>query len=513
MRRVLAIGLDGFDLRVADGLMRRGVLPNFVALRDRSACYLLDRPSPVRPALTWEYLASGLTPEAADKWTSVQFDPATYGIWQQGATLVPFADRLAARTVVFDAPFFDLARAPTVRGVVGWGAHNPGVAQTARPHGLLGEMNDRFGPNKAGLFLYGITWPSVDATVLMAQTLTQSILLRGKVAAWLLAERLPDWDLAIVVTGELHPATEGMWHGIDSAHLLHGKVASTRVAAQGLALMYRAVDQMIGELVARFPDAAVLLFSPEGMGPNESDAASMVLLPELLYRHAFAEPYMTATSQPGTRAELPPLTPEAGWVHYVNSILPVPPDFERTVSDPVSGRQSLDWMPTVNYRPFWPRMPAFALPTFDEGRIRLNLVGREANGIVPVESYESVRDELTALLSACSDPLTGRRVVLEVVRPRFADPRRIGDTRSDLTILWNGAVAGFDHPRHGRMGPLPFRRTGGHSGGYGIAWIANAGMSPGHRGTRQYCDLAPTIVGLLGEAVPSGMAGRDLLQA
>jgi len=59
-----------------------------------------------------------LAAERSDRWAAVHFDPATYEVWQEGIRLQPFPARLAARTVVFDAPYFDLEQAPVVRGVL-----------------------------------------------------------------------------------------------------------------------------------------------------------------------------------------------------------------------------------------------------------------------------------------------------------------------------------------------------------------------------------------------------------
>ena len=37
----------------------------------------------------------------------------------------------------------------------------------------------------------------------------------------LCTERLPGWDLAIMVVSEFHSAIEALWHGYDPAHPLH----------------------------------------------------------------------------------------------------------------------------------------------------------------------------------------------------------------------------------------------------------------------------------------------------
>jgi hypothetical protein len=50
---------------------------------------------------------------------------------------------------------------------------------------------------------------------------------------------------------------------------------------------------MIGQLVNAAGDAVIIAFNMGEMGPNTCDVQSMVLLPELLYRHAFAHPLLT----------------------------------------------------------------------------------------------------------------------------------------------------------------------------------------------------------------------------
>ena len=60
--------------------------------------------------------------------------------------------------------------------------------------------------------------------------------------------------------------------------------------------VYRAVDRLIGALADEFPDVTMVVFSMGGMGPNTSDVPSMLMLPELAYRHAFGRPLFR---QPG----------------------------------------------------------------------------------------------------------------------------------------------------------------------------------------------------------------------
>ena len=300
-RRVIAIGLDGYEVSLERRLIEAGDLPALAHMRARSARYLLDHGPAQRSGLAWEHVSTGLSPERAGRWAALHFDPATYAVWQEGTRLKPFAARLKSRTVVFDTPYFDLDQAPQVRGVVGRGAHHPGVAPAARPGGLLPEFEARFGKYSAREWVYGVVWPSAERAREMGEALARAVARRARAARWLLGERLPDREFAIVVVSEPHSAIEGLWHGVDPTHPLHC-LPSAGPARDGLLAVYRGVDRLVGELATAFPDAAVVVFSMGGMGPNLSDVASMVILPELMYRRAFGRSFMR---QPPPGATLP----------------------------------------------------------------------------------------------------------------------------------------------------------------------------------------------------------------
>jgi hypothetical protein len=126
--------------------------------------------------------------------------------------------------------------------------------------------------------------------------------------------------------------------------------------------------------------------------------------------------------------------------------------------------QPLEWQPATRYRQWWPQMRAFALPSFYDGRIRVNLRGRERDGIVDPSNYETVLDELESLIRACRDPHTGEPAVATVERPTISDPASLQGTDADLEVVWSRSLCALEHPGHGLIGPVPYRRTGGHTG-------------------------------------------------
>jgi predicted AlkP superfamily phosphohydrolase/phosphomutase len=536
--RVLAICLDGYEETIARRLMADGRLPALRALSELSAQFWLDHGPALRTGLAGEHVATGLSPADAGRWAAVRFDCVTYSVRQEGTALTPFTNALSSRAVVFDPPYFDLTRTPRTRGIVGWGAHDPGVPCTSNPSELLGELNARFGAYPARKWIYGTPWNSPDASKQMGDHLSEAVRVRARVARWLFAERLPDWELALLTVSEAHSALEGLWHGIDPNHPLH-RCPSSVAAGEGIRSVYKAIDDLIGELRAALPDAATVVFSMHGMGPNRSDAASMLLLAELLYRRAFRSAYfdrkaVTSVALAGQAV----MTESESWDRWVAEGFPPEPQIPgeplrrrvpRALRARAPGRIAkrvwnrmthgpraalslpIDWMPATRYQRFWQRMPAFALPSFYDGRVRINLRGRERTGIVDPADYRAFRDDLLATLRECRDPLTGESVVQEVEYPVASDPMELGPTEADLIILWRGAPMGLVHSEHGQIGPVPYRRTGGHTGGPGFAFVQSAGLHPGEYGRRSAYDVVPTLFELLGQPPKDRLSGASLM--
>ena len=494
------IGLDAFEISLAETLMDRGELPNFRKLRERSARYRLDHGKDKFSGLAWEHVCSGVSPSDGARWSAVHFDPLSYSVHQRSTSARPFFADLDISTVVFDVPYCDLRQAPAAQGLVDWGAHDPGAAHLARPAGLDGEMKKIFGRYPATSSIYGFCWPSVERTKNLGDELARAAALRAKAARWMLAEKLPDWRLGMVVVSEAHSGTEALWHGADPQHPLHG-IPSAAAAKEGLEKIYRAIDALVGELMGLFPDANILLFSMHGMGRNEADVAAMSLLPELMYRHSFGKAYARDISWAGTLKDGTPLLGEKeNWDEVMKAVIPDDAAWKKFLGlakSNDSGGLSMDWMPAARYRRFWPEMRAFALPSFYDGRIRINLHGREANGTVSLADYDSTCEEICDVLRECRNAQTGEAVVHEIIRAR-QNALQLGASDADISVIFRTSPIGISHPYLGTIGPFPWRRTGGHTGASGFLYLAGAGIAAGDCGIRSSFDVVPTVIDLLG---------------
>ena len=535
-QRLLIIGLDGYDPAFAERLMNKGQLPAIERLMQTSAVVPLEHGAARRTGLAWEHFATGLTPADANRYSAVDFNPQTYTCSQRGTTLPPFVTHLGdTGVVVFDAPYFNLPDVKNANGLVAWGAHDPGVAPYSQPRSLDREIRQRFGNYPAKRWIYGHTWPDPQKTVEMGQALTRAVEKRGEITNWLLSDRFPDWRLGITVISELHSATEALWHGVDDTHPLASQ-PSRASARNAMHSVYEAVDAFIENIQSKWPDIDILAFTPHGMGRNESDLTSMALLPELMYRRTFGKPLLTAGERDANSSVVLPEAPTEAWPTSVRHYLPQGNEGQkprkrrpggvrrqwrqrlRTLKRaliPSVAQSSLGWMPANWYAPHWRNMDVFALPSFYDGQLRVNLQGREAAGRVALHEYDATIEGVIAELDACRDSVTGRPIVKEYVRNPHP-PLDLGVTEADLVIVWNNSVDAITHPQHGQLGPIPFRRPGGHTGGLGIALITGSTITPGAREVQSAFDVVPTILDWLGRpATPlvSGQSFLPLLQA
>jgi hypothetical protein len=96
-------------------------------------------------------------------------------------------------------------------------------------------------------------------------------------------------------------------------------------------------------------------------------------------------------------------------------------------------------------------------------------------------------------------------------RASTRDPLALTSSETDLLVIWRGVAAALEHPRLGVIGPVPLRRTGGHTGPHGIAYVAEAGVEAGDRGVRSSFDVVPTIFRMLDAEPSAALSGTSLL--
>ncbi len=172
------------------------------------------------------------------------------------------------------------------------------------------------------------------------------------------------------------------------------------------------------------------------------------------------------------------------------------------------------WMPAMWYRPAWSKMRSFAIPAFADGHIRINLVGRESHGIVSPQEYDAECERITQQLLQVRDARTGLPIVKGIYRTRtnpLDDNPRLPP--ADLIVHWDDSLP-FDVIESkdiGRIGPVPYFRTGGHRAG-GFALMKGPEIPAGITlPTANVFDLPATMLEMLGAPIPTRMEGKSIL--
>jgi predicted AlkP superfamily phosphohydrolase/phosphomutase len=161
----------------------------------------------------------------------------------------------------------------------------------------------------------------------------------------------------------------------------------------------------------------------------------------------------------------------------------------------------------------WSKTRAFTLPSDSEGCIRINLKGREPQGIVePGEQYVALCHEIRVRLEDLTNPVTGERAVRRVWLRQEIFPGERQEHLPDLIVTWNpqAPFTALASPYCARVeGGSPDLRPGTHSPyGFLLAW--GAGIPYASQGQGHLLDVAPTVLHLLDLQVSASMDGQPL---
>ena len=167
----------------------------------------------------------------------------------------------------------------------------------------------------------------------------------------------------------------------------------------------------------------------------------------------------------------------------------------------------------------WSRTRAFTLRADLSGYIRINLAGREPEGVVRPEELDALLDRIDRGLRSFRDAATGEPLIAEVCRARevFPPGERM-DRLPDLIVRWTETSAAgheaIEAPALGRIaratpGRIPNGRSGNHRC---IGWLVarGPGIAAGARlpDGADILDLAPTALARLRTSTTVPLAGK-----
>lgn len=474
--RIAMIGLDAAELSLVQA--HRGQLPHLSRLLDAGTVHRLRSTAGLLAGSVWPTFFTGTHPGEHGIYHHLQWDAERMRLRRVAEDWLPCEpfwyelERRGLDVISIDVPMTYPSRLTRGTEVTCWGSHDQLTPFGAAPAGLADEIRRRFGRHPMGDEIPVEHTPRERERI--RRRLVEGARTKGELARWLLESR--PWDLSITVFGECHRG----------GHLLWPDAGEPPTA---LLDVYRAVDAAVGGLMEMLTreGVTVVLFALHGMGPNTSQEH---LVPRIMDRINGGP----ANGNGGNG------TPRRGLMRALRETLPAPLQNAIARAVPVATRDAVvDRAVTGGHH--WPTTPGLAILADLNGYVRLNLRGREREGMLDPASeaqglYEDrVHAAFTALRTAQGAPLVD---AVRFARDEFPGTR--GRHLPDLIVTWSGAPPAGAATGDGVgtvTGTIATGRTGNHRPEGFCVVLEPAGAAKPEEAPGHIAELAPMVTRML----------------
>ena len=499
---ICVLQFDAASVAVVDRLLAEGRLPALAGLIGRGRRLKLDTPANHFAAGAFHTLYSGVEIGDHGLFYPFQWDagaqrarymtafPAPPAIWERLA-------RAGQRTLAVDP--YESRPPRDWRGtyVCGWQfADRVVLPRWSLPRGIGRELASRHGRGPQATEIFGR--PTAPQLLALREKLVAAPARVADAAVDLLGRER--YDLVWLTFSAAHLAGHQFWDLSQLASEPEGR--DRELLQRALADVYEAVDAAFGRVLAALAgDTDVIVASAVGMDVNSSRAD---LLPGMLAAVLAGGP-------------LPSGDGAAGAIWRLRGA--VPPRARGVIAGALPDRAALELTARLELRGVdWSTTQAFAHPADNQGYVRLNLRGRERDGIVDPAEADELMERIAAGLRTFRDP-DGEEAVAGVdrVADRYSGER--GAQLPDLVVSWSErpatmltGVASSDFGEVSRSG-AGSGRSGNHTPGDAWAVVApGRSASRSGSGVPRLADIAATIAAVCGVSGES-LAGESLLEA
>lgn len=465
---LFVLGLDGATFDLLNPWMAEGYLPTLASLAQNGAT---------------SELTSTLPPVTSPAWPSFMTGklPAQHGVFdffRRVPGREPHHTELINSTHIQSALFWDyLSEAGKTVGILNVPAtHPPRPVNGYLIPGLLSPDQgattyppDLCDPYITELGAYRLTpdllyRPGNEASFI--QQLHDITELQFRYAKRLWHDQPTDFFMLHILATDI--IQHKLWKHMDASHPWHEPDTPYKNAIRDL---YVAIDRWLAELMEGFPaGATTLIISDHGFGPQHQTANLNNLF--------LAQGLMTL--KPSLSRHLRQLA----WRNALTTKL----------GQRLWRRERLLDFTDVD----WTQTYAYSLGHM--GQIYLNLVGREPNGIVPLNDYEQLCQQISQALHTLSLPL---QIHLNPTPTSAPDIQVVLDEYRTLAYpMFTG---------DGKIITEQFLGDSGHHRMNGVLLAHGEGIRPGQSyPPANLTDLAPTILHLLQTPIPTDLDGQIL---
>lgn len=513
-RNIIVLVLESAEYSLIRKWASEGYLPVLSKLMQQGAWSRMETPGYISSGCVWASLTCGINPgKHGYGFFHRQLKSGTYRTIKRYADALEHehlwipASQAGKRVAIMDVPF---SRPQTdLNGylICRWGDEHPSWKPSSMPSGLLNEINREFGPHPLDDW-YQTKLATPEGWQEWKEKLSVGVRKRTAIVKHLLDKE--PLDLLIVNYAEPHWAGHIAWHLLDEDHPEYDAELA-EYCGNIILSDYEDLDFAIGELLEHAPGATFFVLSPIGMG---SHTGGELMTPEILKRLGMEKGLNG--KQTGRVSGLSIFPGKDGMAHAVQAV-------EKVIS-PVIMEKIKKCVPERAWddltRRFlslgtnWKNSKVFVVPGDNASLLRINLKGREPNGMVePGEEYGKLCDDLVTIFSEIREVSTGKPAVKKIILLREVLWGEHMDDMPDLAVVWREGLPleAIESPRIGRIDLREYhKRSGGHSE-YGFLLASGPGIKKGVEiEDVDLLDFAPTILSMLGVAPPDAMDGKPM---
>lgn len=431
--RVLAFAVDAAEPTLIRRMIEQNELPALKSLLSEGRWTSVKSPADIGSGSVWPSFLTGEDPLVHGVYGEWCWEPEQMGIQRiTGQKLTPFWKTLAENgtTVgILDVPFMSLVGLSKGFEVSEWGPHDPLEGRVDAAPARVADLISNQVAHPLSYDRLDVGGPDdYENLQRLISASLDGIRLRGSLAESLLKETRP--HLSLIAFTEIHHAAHFLWPTVQPEDEVYAKdeFDNLRTIKPALKDIYREVDRQMGALIETFGEGAtIMVFSLHGMQPCHGMPAflSPVLCEKGFARLADWNSQSWTERAIGLMAAAKRRSPTALKKLYYKTM---PPTVTQRLARPTM-------MPAFD----WNQTRAFSLPSDQHGWIRINLRGREAKGIVPLDEYEALCRDLEQLMRSLTAE-DGKLLVRRVIRTAEHGEDAIGLRLPDLVIHWEHEV-------------------------------------------------------------------------
>lgn len=512
-QKVLMIVIDCAELTLVDELCAQGKMPNVKKLRERGAYGKMGSTAGTLIATPWPCLITSQWPVENGFTCWMQWRPDHQEEKRCDATWVPlnpFYRRLGPlgkKVIALDVPMAYEPEPMDGIELASWASYDKLCDLSSYPPQFLKHIQSKYHKQPIGPEL-GELQP-IKGMVRLRNELIEGTKIAGNAYRDTIKEN--EWDLALCCFGATHRAGHNFWdHSSFKENEKEVSKADLDKFDSTLRDVYITADAQVGKLLEVIDDeTTVFCFATHGMGPSQSrfEIAGEIL--DRILNDRKEMPTERWVKKQGLVKKLRNAIPTR-WRLKAKQLL------SKSLQDKImkfwGGKTGVDWSQVTAF------IPAGDL----EGYVRINLKGRERDGIVEPQDFEPLMKKITDGFMSFKDEVTGESIVEDVLRgdelwPDVPKERRWPIT--DLVIRWKTLATmksqSMLSEKYGRIfWPLEDKMMDGRSGHHReTGWMIAAGPGIEAGSTIDdihIMDIAPTVMHTMGLEPFESFRGRVL---